>query len=79
MRVFFILNLLNELVKMINCEALDICTKTFKKSHSQLQSYGPDKLIYDHFRPLTTKCDMDLGDIDVIHSHDTLSYYGEHL
>ncbi len=34
---------------------------------------GPDKLIYGHFLPLNSKCDLDLGDINVIRSRDTPS------
>ena len=47
------------------------------KSLDERHSYGPDKLIYGHFLPLTSKCDLDLGDIDVILSRDTLSNDGE--
>jgi len=36
------------------------------KYHNERHSYGPDKLIYGHFWPLSSKCDLDLGDIDVI-------------
>ena len=49
------------------------------KSLDERHSYGPDKLIYGHFWPLTSKCDLDLGDIDVILSRDTLSNDGEHM
>jgi len=49
------------------------------KSLNEQQSYGPDKLIYGHFWPLTSKCDLDLGDIDVILSRDTPSNHGEQM
>ena len=49
------------------------------KSHNERHSYGPDKLIYGHFWPLNSKCDLDLGDIDVLLSHDTLSNDGEQM
>jgi hypothetical protein len=49
------------------------------KSHNERHSYGPDKLIYGHFLPLNSKCDLDLGDIDVILSRDTPSNDGEHM
>ena len=38
--------------------------------------YSPDKLIYGYFLPLNSKCDLDLGDIDVIFSRDTPSNDG---
>jgi len=47
------------------------------KSHNELHSYGPEKLIYGHFWPSNSKCDLDLGDIDVILSHNTPSNDGE--
>jgi hypothetical protein len=47
------------------------------KSHNELHSYGPEKLIYGHFWHLNSKCDLDLGDIDVILSHNTPSNDGE--
>ena len=49
------------------------------KSLDERHSYGPDKLIYGHFWPLTSKCDLDLGDIDVILSRNTLSNDGEQM
>ena len=49
------------------------------KSHIERQSYGPDKLIYCHFLPLTSTCDLDLEDIDIILSHDTPSNDGEQM
>ena len=49
------------------------------KSHNERHSYGPDKLIYGHFLPLNSKCDLDLGDIDVIISRDTPSNDGEQI
>ena len=42
-----------------------MCQMIFKSLNEQ-HGYGPDKLIYGHFRPLNSKCDLDLGDIDVI-------------
>ena len=36
-------------------------------------------LIYGHFWPLNSKCDLDLGDIDVIISRDTPSNDGEQM
>ena len=47
------------------------------KSLNEQENYGPDKLIYGHFLPLTSKCD--LGDIDVILSCDTPSNDGEQM
>ena len=49
------------------------------KSLDERHSYGPDKVIYGHFWPFTSKCDLDLEDIDVILSRDTLSNDGEHM
>ena len=49
------------------------------KSHNEWHSYGQDKLIYGHFWPLNSKCDLDLGDIDVIISRDTPSNDGEQM
>ena len=49
------------------------------KPHNEQHSYGPDKLIYGHFLPFTSKCDLDLGDIDVILSRDTPSNDGEQM
>jgi len=49
------------------------------KSHNERHSYGPDKLIYGHFWPLNSKCDLDLGDIDILLSHDTPSNDGEQM
>ena len=49
------------------------------KSQNELQSNGPDKLIYGHFYPLNSNCDHDLGDIDVILSRDTPSNVGEQM
>ncbi len=49
------------------------------KSHNERHSYGPNKLIYGHFWPLNLKCDLDLGDIDVLLSHDTPSHDGEQM
>jgi hypothetical protein len=49
------------------------------KSHNEQHSNGPDKLIYGHFLSLNSKCDLDLGDIDVILSRDTPSNDGEQM
>ena len=49
------------------------------KYDNKWHSYGPDKLIYGHFWPLNSKCDVDLGDIDVIISRHTPSNYGEQM
>ena len=49
------------------------------KSHNKWHSYGPDKIIYDHFWPLNSKCDLDLGDIDVILSRDATYNNGEQM
>ena len=49
------------------------------KPHNEQHSYGPDKLIYGHFWPLTSKCDLDLWDIEVILSRDTPSNDGEQM
>jgi hypothetical protein len=43
------------------------------KCHDERQSYGPDKLIYGHLGPLNSKCDLDLGEIDVILWRETPS------
>ena len=48
-------------------------------SHNEQHSYGPDKLIYGHFWPLNSKCDLNLGDIDVIISRDIPSNDGEQM
>jgi len=48
-------------------------------SHHEQHRYGPDKLIYGHFWPLTSKCDLDLEDIDVILSRDTPSNDNEQM
>jgi len=55
-----------------------MCQMIFK-SDNERQSYGPDKLIYGHFWPSNSNCDLDLGDINVILSRDTPSYDGEHM
>ena len=49
------------------------------KYDNKWHSYGPDKLIYGHFLPLNSKCDLDLGDIDVIISRNTPSNDGEQM
>ena len=49
------------------------------KSLDERHSYGLDKLIYGHFWPLNSKCDLDLGDIDVILSRDALSNDGKQM
>jgi len=49
------------------------------KSHNEWHSYGLDKLIYGHFWLLNSKCNLDLGDIDIIFSHDTPSNDCEHM
>jgi hypothetical protein len=38
-----------------------------------------DKLIYGLFWILNSKSDLDIGDIDLILLHDTLSTYGEQM
>ena len=53
--------------------------KMILKSHNEWHSNGPDKLIYGHFWPSNSNCDLDLGDIDVILSHDTPSNDGEQM
>jgi len=55
-----------------------MCQMIFKSLNEQ-HGYGPDKLIYGHFRPLNSKCDLDLWDIDVILSRDTPSNDGEQM
>ena len=51
----------------------------FLKSHNEWHSYGPEKLIYGHFWPFNWKCDLELGDIDVILSRNTPSNDGEQM
>jgi len=50
----------------IQCLWTKLMWRVILKSHNEWHSYGPDKLIYGHFWPLNSKCDLDLGDIDVI-------------
>ena len=60
----------------IQCLWTKLMWRVILKSHNEWHSYGPDKLIYGHFWPLNSKCDLDLGDIDVILSRNTPSNNG---
>jgi len=51
----------------------------FLKSHNKWHSYGPDKIIYGHFLPLNSQCELDVADIDVILSRDTPSNNDEQM
>ena len=60
----------------IQCLWTKLMWRVILKSHNEWHSYGPDKLIYGHFWPLNSKCDLDLGDIDIILSRNTPSNDG---
>ena len=49
------------------------------KSDNECQLWPVQANIWLFFLPLNSKCDLDLGDIDVILLHDTLSDDGEQM
>ena len=53
--------------------------QVFLKSHNKWHSNGPDKIIYGHFWPLNSQCELDVADIDVILLRDTPSNNGEQM
>ncbi len=52
----------------IQCLWTKLMWRVILKSHNEWHSYGPDKLIYGHFWPLNSKCDLDLSPLKMCSS-----------